>query len=106
MSLDNIVEGTYGQYFEVTVVQDGTAKPVSEYTTAQTFILLTPTGTIKTKTGEFTTDGSDGKVRFLIEDGDFDDAGIWRVQVQLEKGDAILPTVFKSFKVHEHLNTS
>lgn len=105
MSLEDIVEDSYGQTFEVTITQDGTAYDIASFTEAQTFLFKDPTGEVTTKTGDFSTDGTDGKVSFTVEAGDFDSPGIWKVQVYLEGPSEAIRTGWKAFKVQDSLNS-
>jgi len=101
MSLDNIVKDSWGQEFEVTIVQDNVAKNISGYDEGITFIFRTPSKEEKEIVGSFSNGGTDGKVYFTIGEEDFDEAGIWRFRVSLISATGKLNTVSKSFKVRD-----
>ncbi len=101
MSLDNMVKGSYGQFFEVTIVQDRVVQNVSSYSESQTFVFRTPGREQKEIDGRFSSDGTDGKVGFLVGEDDFDEAGIWRFRVALESSTRLINTVSRSFKVRD-----
>ena len=71
--------GDYGATFEDTILDNGVAEDISTATTLQ-FIFEKPDGTLATKTGSFTTDGTDGKMQYTIESGLLDSAGVWQYQ--------------------------
>lgn len=83
----------------VTLTDGTSAMDVSTATTIQ-FRFAKPGGTEVTKTGTLKTDGSDGKVRYVSVEDDFDEQGIWRYQVRviLSGGQDLTSTVAK-FKV-------
>ena len=53
---------------------------VSDATTI-TFTFKRPDGTTFTKSGSFTSDGTDGKVQYATVDGDLNGAGTWGLQI-------------------------
>ena len=64
----------------VTVVEDDAAVDLSTVTTKE-LVFLKPDGTSSTKTASFTNSpGSDGKIQYVTQSGDLDQAGIWTVQ--------------------------
>lgn len=103
MSLENIVENSYGQVFQATFKQSGTAQNISSYTTTQEFIFMTPSGTAKTIAASFTSDGTDGKIQFTIGSADFNEAGAWTVQGHVTSNSKALYTKAKRFRVHEKI---
>jgi hypothetical protein len=102
MSLKNLVSGVYGIAMELTVKQDTVAQDLSAYT-AITFLFEDPDGTVTSKTGAFKTDGTDGIVKYVLADGDINQAGNWRVQVVLSNATASVPTLWLSFSVRSKL---
>ena len=73
--------GDFGITITVTIVdQDDAVVDISAATEGtQTKILLTdPSGNTATKTASFTTDGTDGKIYYVIASGDLDEAGTWK----------------------------
>lgn len=75
-------EGDYGTVLEIEVVEENElgeleAVNISSGTTLQ-FKFIAPNGTELTKTSVLTTDGSDGKMRYIIEPGFLNQTGIWQ----------------------------
>lgn len=68
-----------GVAVELTVKENGTAVNLSSVSTKQ-IILRDPTGAVTTHTATFTTDGTDGKIRYVTIAGDFATTGDWQAQ--------------------------
>lgn len=69
----------YGASLEVTVEEDGSAVDISAATT--TLIKMrTPDGRVLSKSATLTTDGTDGKMYYTLQQGDLDAPGRWRWQ--------------------------
>ncbi len=86
--------GDYGYPVQVNLVdQTGTAINVSGATTKQ-IVITEPDGTQTTHVASFVTDGTDGKIKYTLAQGDLGDedevalAGDWHVQ-----GRVLLPGV-------------
>lgn len=102
MSVEGLVRDDYGATVEITVQQDDVAVDISSYTTRQ--VILQPRrGTAKTKTATFKTGGADGVLEFVLEQGDLDEAGNWKLQVRLAKATAELNSTVQEFYVGERL---
>lgn len=87
MSANNhIYKNDIGSTIELTIIDNGIIYDVSLATTKQ-IILKKPSGAVLTKTALFSSDGSDGKIYYIIVSGDLDEAGTYDVQAKL-----ILPT--------------
>jgi hypothetical protein len=71
--------GDVGTIFEGTFYDGGVIVDISAATTKE-ILFRKPDGTVVTKTGTFSTDGTDGKLRYTTIAGDLDQAGDWRVQ--------------------------
>lgn len=78
-----IAQDFVGATLRATIREDGSAVDLSAATVKQ-LKLRKPSGTVVTKTADFTTDGSDGKIEYTTEDGDLDTAGDWQLQPYLE----------------------
>jgi hypothetical protein len=83
MSMTDIHVGDVGTVFELTLQEDGVAVNISTATLKQ-FIYTKPSGTATTKTASFTTDGSNGKLRYVSLANDLDTAGVWQLQAYVE----------------------
>lgn len=97
-----IRKGDVGTDFELTILADGEVVPLGPATTLSV-IFDKPDGTNVTKTGTLVTDGSDGKLHYVFEEGFLDQAGDWRFQALV-----VLPTgswrsEIQTFKVHDNL---
>ena len=75
---------------------------ISTATTMQ-IKLQKPNGTVVTKTGVFSTDGTDGKMRYVTISGDLDEAGFWRIQGYVETASWQGYTSLGEFEVHANL---
>jgi len=70
-----------GWTLRLTVEENGAPVDVSGIILADAFILIPPKGANKLADAVFTTDGTDGQVEYVVEPGDFDQVGEWRVLV-------------------------
>lgn len=93
----------YGWVGKLTLQQDGTAIDISSYTTRQ-FIFKAPSGTATTKTATFDTDGTDGVLKYTVEDGLIDEVGNWRVQARIAKSGVELTSADLRFVVYSRLD--
>lgn len=99
---DRIFEGDIGTVFEVEIQEDDVALDISA-ATAMTIKFEKTDGTVVAKTAVFTTDGSDGLIRYVTVAGDLDQPGLWRLQ-----GHVTLPSwsgssTMDRFRVHKAL---
>lgn len=86
MSSGEIHVGDIGTIFRVTVTdQDGSIVDISGAST-RLILLRDPYGKKLSKTGAFTTDGTDGKMQYASVSGDIGRAGTWKIQ-----GKVIIP---------------
>lgn len=97
-----------GTIFRVTVndttsTGGSTVADISDATTI-TFTFKRPDGTTFSKSGSFTSDGSDGKVQYTTVDGDLDSAGTWSLQVLIvTSGGLTHNTSVATFRVFENI---
>lgn len=113
MSLKDLVRGTYGIIFRITVkywdddAEAYAAKDLSSYTDITAVLVAPIAGASDPIDCEFETDGTDGIVRFTLEDGDLDEAGEWQLQLFLSEDvtPAEVPTVAITFLVEPRLVT-
>lgn len=94
--------GDIGTAFQVTLYDCDTVVDVSSATTVE-IIFLKPDGTKVTQTASFVTDGIDGVIQYLSQNGDLDQSGGWKLQAHI-----VLPTGewwsdTDKFKVYENL---
>lgn len=77
--------GDVGVLIRLTVRQDGAAMNISSALTKQIKIYK-PSGEAVTRTGSFTTDGTDGKLEAVTESSDLDEVGKYRAVAYLAIG--------------------
>jgi len=89
----------------VTVKDDTSAVDVSAASAggAKQIIIKKPSGTKLEKTAVFNSDGTDGKIYYLIAANDFDEAGTYKIQGKVVISDGTFYTDIQSFKVHRNL---
>ena len=95
-----IREGDWGTILRVTIKENGSAVDVSSATVKN--IILTPpgNGVEIVKAASFTTDGSDGKIQYTIEQGLTDgEPGIWHICARIEMPAGGWTTNFRTFGV-------
>ena len=100
---DEIHIGDVGTVFEATVFEGGVAIDISAATT-KNFILRTPTGTIVTKTASFSTNGSDGKLKYTVVANDLSEIGTWVFEVYLEMPTGKWHSTKQTFQVYANLS--
>lgn len=75
--------GDIGTVLEVTLYDSGVVVDISSATVKQ-FIFKKPDRTTATKAASFSTNGTDGKLRYTTIANDLDIAGDWELQVYVE----------------------
>jgi hypothetical protein len=91
-----------GANIEVTVTEDEAVVDIST-ATVKTLIFKKPRGTVVSKTATFSTDGTDGKLKYITESGFLDQTGFWKVQAELTTPDYIGRTKEAIFTVRANL---
>tara|TARA_R110000851_G_scaffold4810_2_gene19912 strand:+ start:308 stop:622 length:315 start_codon:yes stop_codon:yes gene_type:complete len=71
-----------GTFFEITLIENGTAVPIGTATT-RTITFKKPTGQTISVSASFSSDGSDGKMRYATVSGDLDVDGWWKLQAYI-----------------------
>lgn len=74
-----IHKGDIGTELELVIQEDGVSQDVST-ATIKSMRFLKPSGGTLDVTATFTTDGTDGKIRYITQDGDLDESGTWSRQ--------------------------
>lgn len=72
-----------GAQIQVTVVEDDVIVDLSTATT-KTLYFRKPNGTTVSKTADFVTDGTDGKLKYVTESAFLDMAGMWNIQAYVQ----------------------
>jgi hypothetical protein len=65
-----------------------------------------PDGAVVEKTAVFSTDGSDGKIRYITVDGDLDAIGKWKIQARVVMPTGSWSSNLSSFKVYGNLQAA
>ena len=94
--------GDIGTTLIVTILENGSVVDISSATSLQ-IVIRKPDATTLTKTGVFTTDGTDGKMQYVSIAGDFDQSGNYRIQGKVELTGGNYSSSVGSFKVHCNL---
>jgi hypothetical protein len=96
-----------GTVFQVTILDSGSPVDLSSYT-IRNLRFRKPNGEVISRTAEFTTDGTDGKLKYATAAGDLDQSGAWRLQVHLQSTDGEWNSDAQAFTVADVLqaNTS
>lgn len=71
--------------------------------TSITFTFKNPNGATFTRSANFTTDGTDGKVQYVTVDGDLNIAGTWSIQAFVVTPEGSHNTNVGAFRVFENL---
>ena len=101
MSLKYIVVDDYGQVMKITFIDVDTsaAADISTYSSTIQMIFTDPSGTSTAKTATFDTDGTDGVIKYTVDQSFIDTVGYWTVRGRVAAGSAQLTTVPESFEV-------
>jgi hypothetical protein len=94
--------GDIGTVFEITLKDCDTPVNVSTATTKQ-IIFQKPDKTNLTKTATFSTDGSDGKIRYVTVASDLSVKGTWKIQAKVVMPSGTWSSNIETFKVYENL---
>lgn len=77
--------GDFGAVVEIEMVDQDLAVTDISGAVVKEILLKKPGGTLLTKTADFVSDGTDGKIDCSIASGDFDEEGTWKVQGKVSK---------------------
>lgn len=83
MAAEEIHKGDIGTIIELTIKDGSQIVDISGATTKDIFLKKPVSSTVLTKSGAFSTDGTDGKLRYSTINGDLDEVGVWEVQAHL-----------------------
>ena len=102
MSVEEIHVGDIGTVLEITIYDGDAIVDISGATVKQ-IKLRKPSGSVVTKTASFSTNGQDGKVRYVTQDNDLNEHGYWQIQGYVELGGGEWHTNVEDFLVHKNL---
>ena len=103
MAANEIRLADIGTVFEITVQENGTPTDISSATVTKDIIFKAPGKASVTKSGSFTTNGTDGKVQYTTLAGDLNKTGAWKLQAFLVLSGGSWRTEFGEFYVHPNL---
>lgn len=82
-----------------TVLDNGTVVDISTASNVY-MIMKKPDQTTETKTAGFYSDGTDGKMSYVIASGDLDQAGNYKIQGKVELSSSTFYSNISTFKVY------
>lgn len=86
MAERSLAVGDFGTKFLITMVRKGKPLSIADAVT-KTLVFFPPTLPSFTRTAVFETDGTDGQISYVTEDGDITEAGRWRARPVVEGAD-------------------
>ena len=102
MAADEIHLNDVGTVFEATIMDGTSVVNVSTATTKQ-LIFKGPNGVSKTKAATFTTDGTDGKLKYVTVANDLVPVGQWSWQAYVVMSNGAWHSDVAEFIVYENL---
>jgi len=108
MAANEIHKGDIGTVFEVTVKDGDTVVDVSSASTegSKKIRFSKPGGTVVEETATFSSNGTDGKIRYVTIADDLDTAGVWKWQAYVVLSSGTWNSDVKEFTVHPNLEVS
>lgn len=97
-----IHQSDIGTKLLITVKDDGSVVDISS-ASSLTILIKKPDGTILSRTGVLETDGTDGKMYYIVVSGDLDSAGVYKIQGRVALSSGTFSTSTANFKVHCNL---
>jgi hypothetical protein len=96
-----------GTQFLITIVDANESPMDISNAVGKEVIFKKPSGSLVSQPATFYTNGSDGKIYYVSQDGDLDEIGSWKIQCHVETSGVTLNpnwhTNFLSFKVYRNL---
>lgn len=89
--------------FRIQVLDDGNIVDLSTADVINIIFRKPPDDEIFTVQAELYTDGTDGIIKYIAQDGDIDRAGIYKIQGYVEVGSGKYSTSIGQFRVHCNL---
>lgn len=91
-----------GTTFEMTITSCESVVDISSATLKQ-ITFVSPTGAKIDQTAVFSTDGTDGKIRYVTVTNDIDMPGTWKTQGYIESTSGKWHTTVDTFEVEDNL---
>ena len=95
--------GDIGTVFRITIKDGADIVDISNVDSKLVFFQK-PDGTTLSRTATLYTDGLDGILQYVTQDGDLDQAGTWQIQAKIDFGTDVFYTNIEKFKVYRNLN--
>jgi hypothetical protein len=103
MTCCDIKLGDWGTTLTFNVLYcNNTAVDIS-FSTSKHVIFKKPSGNKVVKDATFVTNGTDGKLQYVVESGVFDEIGVWKVQASVYAPNGGWKSDVQSFKVEDNL---
>ncbi len=103
MGINEIRENDVGTVFEREIKDGATVIDISSASSMQIIFQKPDDGAFITKTAVFTSDGTDGKLRYVTVSNDLDEIGVWQWQAKIVITGGEWKTDILDFQVHENL---
>ena len=103
MGINEIRKGDIGTVFERTIKDGDVVIDISSASPLQIIFQKPDDGAFVTQTAVFTTNGTDGKLRYVTLLDDLDEIGVWQWQAKITLGGGTWKTDILDFQVHENL---
>lgn len=102
--MEEIHVNDVGTLIVVTIKENNATVDVSSYSDKK-FVFKKPNGEKVVKNVDFTSNGQDGKLSYIIESGVLDQCGYYKLQVILSKNNDVKHSNITSFKVFDNLES-
>lgn len=103
MAINEIHVDDIGTNFNVTIKnQDDEIVDISAAIITE-MLFRKPDGTVMTKTAEFISDGTDGRLRYTTVSGDLDQHGSWELQAFVDFGSTEWYSDIYKFKIYKNI---
>jgi len=96
--------GDTGTVFTITIKDENDEIVNVGPATTRQIIFRKPSGEVLTKTGSLVTDGTDGKIKYITEEDDLDEQGIWKVDAYIVISSTKFHSDTAEFNVFPNLN--
>lgn len=106
-SVEEIHVGDIGTVFDVPLLEcDAPAEDIQQATVKKIlFARPRPDADVLIVDAEFATDGTDGVLRYVAQDGDLDRKGKWKIQARVELPSGEWSSDIECFTVYKNLDT-
>jgi len=100
--MPDIYKDDIGTVFEITIIDDDTILDISTATIKQ-FKFKKPSGAVLTKTAAFSSDGTDGLLRYTSVAGDLDEINTYSIQAKITMPEGVWSSEITQFTVKDIL---